>query len=139
MPTKIGFLGLGLMGSGMAVRPLAAGYPLTVWNRTREKAGPLAEKGAVAESPAGAAQDADVDLFSMLADDAACRATWLGEDGALESAREGAVLVESSTVTVGWVEELSKAAEARASPRPRSAWPPPSRWRGATSATSSPG
>ncbi|MGB9029190.1 MAG: NAD(P)-binding domain-containing protein, partial [Acidobacteriaceae bacterium] len=39
MPTKIGFLGLGLMGSGMAARLLAAGYPLTVWNRTRERAG----------------------------------------------------------------------------------------------------
>ena len=48
----------------------------------------------MAESPAGAAEDADV-IFSMLADDAACRAAWLGEDGALESAREGAVLVES--------------------------------------------
>ena len=111
--TKIGFLGLGLMGSGMAARLLAAGYPLTVWNRTRERAGPLAELGAtVAESPAGAAENADV-IFSMLADDAACRATWLGEDGALESAREGAVLVECSTVTVSWVEELSEVATAR--------------------------
>jgi 3-hydroxyisobutyrate dehydrogenase len=113
MPTKSGFLGLGLMGSGMAARLLAAGYPLTVWNRTRERARPLAELGAtVADSPARAAEGAEI-IFSMLADDAACRAAWLGEDGALESARAGAVLVESSTVTVGWVEELSKAAEAR--------------------------
>jgi 3-hydroxyisobutyrate dehydrogenase len=111
--TKIGFLGLGLMGSGMAARLLAAGYPLTVWNRTRERTGPLAELGAtVAESPAGAAEGAEI-IFSMLADDAACRATWLGEDGALESALAGAVLVESSTVTVAWVEELSEVAEAR--------------------------
>jgi 3-hydroxyisobutyrate dehydrogenase len=111
--TKIAFLGLGLMGSGMAARLLAAGYPLTVWNRTRERARPLAELGAtVADSPARAAKGAEI-IFSMLADDAACRAAWLGEDGALESARAGAVLVESSTVTVGWVEELSKAAEAR--------------------------
>jgi 3-hydroxyisobutyrate dehydrogenase len=95
--TKIGFLGLGLMGSGMAARLLAAGYPLTVWNRTRERTGPLAELGAtVAESPAGAAEGAEI-IFSMLADDAACRATWLGEDGALESALAGAVLVESSS------------------------------------------
>jgi 3-hydroxyisobutyrate dehydrogenase len=111
--TKIGFLGLGLMGSGMAARLLAAGYPLTVWNRTRERAGPLAELGAtVAESPAGAAEGAEI-IFSMLADDAACRATWLGEDGALASTPAGAVLVESSTVTVSWVEELSEVAEAR--------------------------
>jgi 3-hydroxyisobutyrate dehydrogenase len=111
--TKIGFLGLGLMGSGMAARLLAAGYPLTVWNRTRERTGPLAELGAtVAESPAGAAEGAEI-IFSMLADDAACRATWLGEDGALASTPAGAVLVESSTVTVSWVEELSEVAEAR--------------------------
>jgi 3-hydroxyisobutyrate dehydrogenase len=111
--TKIAFLGLGLMGSGMAARLLAAGYPLTVWNRTRERAGPVAELGAtVADSPARAAEGAEI-IFSMLADDAACRAAWLGEDGALESAGAGAVLVESSTVTVGWVEELAKLAEAR--------------------------
>jgi 3-hydroxyisobutyrate dehydrogenase len=111
--TKIGFLGLGLMGSGMAARLLAAGYPLTVWNRTRERTGPLAELGAtVAESPAGAAEGAEI-IFSMLADDAACRATWLGEDGALARTPAGAVLVESSTVTVSWVEELSEVAEAR--------------------------
>jgi 3-hydroxyisobutyrate dehydrogenase len=111
--TKIAFLGLGLMGSGMAARLLAAGYPLTVWNRTRERTGPLAELGAtVAESPAGAAEGAEI-IFSMLADDAACRATCLGEDGALASTPAGAVLVESSTVTVSWVEELSEVAEAR--------------------------
>ncbi|MGC2300853.1 MAG: NAD(P)-binding domain-containing protein [Acidobacteriaceae bacterium] len=111
--TKIAFLGLGLMGSGMAARLLGAGYPVTVWNRTRDRARPLAELGAtVADSPAGAAEGAEI-IFSMLADDAACRAAWLGSEGALAAAGAGAVLVESSTVTVGWIEELSKAAEAR--------------------------
>jgi 3-hydroxyisobutyrate dehydrogenase len=111
--TKIAFLGLGLMGSGMAARLLGAGYPLTVWNRTRERARPLAERGAtVADSPAQAAEGAEI-IFSMLADDAACRVAWLGPEGALGSALAGAVLVESSTVTVGWIEELSKAAGMR--------------------------
>jgi 3-hydroxyisobutyrate dehydrogenase len=111
--TKIAFLGLGLMGSGMAARLLAAGYPLTVWNRTRDKARPLVDLGAtVAESPAQAAEGAEI-VFSMLADDAACQAAWLEKDGALAAAPAGAVLVESSTVTLGWIEELSQAAQAR--------------------------
>lgn len=101
------------MGSGMAARLLAAGYPLTVWNRTRDKARPLVDLGAtVAESPAQAAEGAEI-VFSMLADDAACRAAWLEKDGALAAAPAGAVLVESSTVTLGWIEELSQAAQAR--------------------------
>ncbi len=112
-PTKVAFLGLGLMGSGMAARLLAAGYSLTVYNRTREKARPLAELGAaLAGSPAQAAADAEI-VFSMLADDAACRAVWLGNDGALAAAPANATLVESSTVTVDWIEELDKAARAR--------------------------
>lgn len=101
------------MGSGMAARLLAAGYPLTVWNRTRDKARPLVDLGAtVAESPAQAAEGAEI-VFSMLADDAACQAAWLEKDGALAAAPAGAVLVESSTVTLGWIEELSQAAQAR--------------------------
>lgn len=106
-------MGLGLMGSGMARNLLAAGYPLTVYNRSREKAEALrAEGAAVASTPAEAAQGAEV-VISMVADDDASRAVWLEEGGALERVDAGAVLVESSTVTVGWVRELRAAAEAR--------------------------
>ena len=111
--TKIALLGLGLMGSGMAGRLLAAGYSLTVYNRTPEKAQPLIEQGAaLGRTPAEAVSDAEI-VLSMLADDDVCRQVWVGKDGALTAAAPGAVLVESSTVTPGWIAELDRAARAR--------------------------
>jgi 3-hydroxyisobutyrate dehydrogenase len=110
---SVALLGLGTMGSGMAGNLLKAGFPLAVWNRSRAKAEAFAAQGArVAESPADAARGASV-ILSMLADDAASRAVWLGQDGALAAAGEGAVLVDSSTVSPAWIAELAKAAEAR--------------------------
>jgi 3-hydroxyisobutyrate dehydrogenase len=111
--TRVALIGLGLMGSGMARRLLGAGFPLSVYNRGREKAAALAAEGAhVAESPEEAASRADV-VVSMVADDNASRAVWLGAEGALAAANRGSVLVESSTLTVGWIEELSREAAAR--------------------------
>lgn len=110
---KIALLGLGLMGSGMAGRLLDAGYALTVYNRTTVKAQPLIERGAkLAKTPAEAASEAAI-ILSMLADDDVCRKVWLGKDGALTGAPEGSTLVESSTVTVSWIEELGRAARER--------------------------
>lgn len=99
------------MGSGMASRLLAAGYPLAVYNRSAPKTRPLAEKGAaVAGSPREAAATADI-VFTMVADDDASRAMWEGSDGALAGVRRGALLVECSTVTAGRIAELADAAE----------------------------
>jgi 3-hydroxyisobutyrate dehydrogenase len=115
---SVALLGLGTMGIGMAANLLKAGFPLTVWNRTTAKAQPLAEKGArVAASPADAAKGAQV-ILSMVADDAASRAAWLGENGAgengaLAAAEKGAVLIESSTLSPAWVAELAHAATER--------------------------
>jgi 3-hydroxyisobutyrate dehydrogenase len=110
---KIALLGLGLMGSGMAGRLLGAGYSLTVYNRTAEKAQPLVELGAkLARTPGEAAAEVEI-IISMLADDEACRQAWLGKDGALASAPPGSVLVECSTVTPDWIEELDRAARKR--------------------------
>ena len=104
--TRMALIGLGLMGSGMARRLLGAGFPLTVWNRNPERAKALAAEGAhVAATPREAASRADV-VVSMVADDAASRAVWLGDHGALAGAARGAVLVESSTLTVGWIGQL---------------------------------
>lgn len=101
------------MGSGMAGRLLAAGYPLTVYNRTPEKAQPLVQQGAkLAHTPAEAATGAEI-ILSMLADDDVSRRAWLGKDGALASAAPGAVLVECSTVTPGWIAKLDSAARER--------------------------
>lgn len=108
---SIAFLGLGTMGTGMANRLLGAGFSLTVYNRNAEKTKPLAAAGAkAAATPREAAKGAGV-ILSMLADDHAARAVWLGEDGALAGAKKGAVLVECSTITPEWVQELGEAAE----------------------------
>jgi 3-hydroxyisobutyrate dehydrogenase len=110
--TRIAFLGLGLMGAGMARRLLGAGFPLTVFNRDQAKTAAFAAEGArVAATPAAAA-DASM-IISMVADDNASRALWLGENGALAAARPGAVLIECSTLTVAWIQELSAKAAAR--------------------------
>lgn len=106
-------IGLGLMGSGMARRLLGAGFPLAVWNRNPERARALAAEGAhVAATPRDAAARADV-VLSMVADDAASRAVWLGDHGALAGATRGAVLVECSTLTVGWIGQLFREVAAR--------------------------
>lgn len=98
------------MGAGMAGRLLSASFPLTVYNRNREKATPFSGAGAsVASFPREAASRSEV-VISMVADDQASRAVWLGENGALAGAPHGSVLIESSTLSVGWVKELAAAA-----------------------------
>jgi 3-hydroxyisobutyrate dehydrogenase len=106
---RVAILGLGIMGSGMAGRLLGADFPLTVYNRKSGKAEPFAEKGAtVASSPREAAANADV-VISIVADDVASKSMWLGEKGALAGAAKGTVLIESSTLSEHWVQELAKA------------------------------
>ncbi|HEX5424755.1 MAG TPA: NAD(P)-dependent oxidoreductase [Candidatus Acidoferrales bacterium] len=113
MSNRVALLGLGIMGSGMAGRLLSAGFPLTVYNRSRDKAARLADAGAsVAATPREAAARADV-VISMVADDAASKAIWFGEDGALAGVARGAILIESSTLSVKCVGELAKAAAER--------------------------
>jgi len=110
---RVALLGLGAMGAGMAANWLAKGFGLTVWNRTRARTQALADKGArVATTPREAAEGADC-VFAMVADDAASRAVWLGDDGALAGAKTGAVVVESSTLTPDWVRELAGRARAK--------------------------
>ncbi|MGA3017144.1 MAG: NAD(P)-dependent oxidoreductase [Bryobacteraceae bacterium] len=109
-------VGLGNMGGGMARRLLKAGYEVTVYNRTRERAEALAADGAVvAGSPKLAAERADM-VICMVADDNASRAAWTGDAGALAGARPGTVLMDSSTLSVDWVRELAAAAAAHGCP-----------------------
>jgi 3-hydroxyisobutyrate dehydrogenase len=110
---RIAFLGLGTMGSGMARRLLANGFPLTVFNRNVEKSKPFAAEGAqIARSSREVAAQSKV-IISMLADDNASRTLWLGGTGALAAATIGTVCIECSTVTVNWVRELSTVASGR--------------------------
>lgn len=112
--TRIAFLGLGAMGRRMAARLLAAGHPLTVWNRSPQAADALRALGAqVAASPRAAVAGAEV-VISMVFDDAASRRVWLDpQDGALAGLAPAAIAIESSTVTPGWISELATAASAR--------------------------
>jgi 3-hydroxyisobutyrate dehydrogenase-like beta-hydroxyacid dehydrogenase len=92
----VGLIGLGNMGSAFAERLLEADFDLTVFNRTRSRATPLAERGAaVADSPADLAAAVDIVLTS-LADDGAFEAV---ADAVIEAARPGTVLVDLSTVS----------------------------------------
>src|SRR5471032_910989 len=110
---RTAFLGLGIMGSGMARRLLVNGFPLTVFNRNAEKSKPFANEGAhVATSPREAAENAEI-IVSMVADDIAARSLWLGENGVLAAAKPGTICIECSTVTVNWVRELAVAAVAK--------------------------
>src|SRR6266853_6722124 len=96
---QVAFIGLGRMGHGMAGRYLDAGFTVAVWNRSRAKAEDLIARGARwASSPADAAADAEA-VVTMVADDAASRAVWLGKDGAASSAEPGALAIECSTVS----------------------------------------
>jgi 3-hydroxyisobutyrate dehydrogenase-like beta-hydroxyacid dehydrogenase len=94
----------------MAANWLAKGFPLSVWNRTSAKAEALAANGTkIGKNPRDAANGADF-IFAMVSDDAASRGVWLGPDGALAGAKAGAIAVESSTLTPGWVRELAERA-----------------------------
>ena len=109
----VALLGLGTMGSGMAANLLKAGFSLAVYNRTAAKAEAFAAQGArIATTPADAARGAQV-IVSMVSDDASSRETWTGRDGALALVEKDAVLVESSTVSPGWIAELNGLARAR--------------------------
>lgn len=107
---RVAILGLGIMGGGMASRLLSMGFPVSVYNRSRDKAAKLAAAGAfVADSPREAAARSEM-VIAMVSDDAASRSVWLGDDGALAGAVPGSLLLESSTLSVGWVKELCAAA-----------------------------
>src|SRR6202789_218401 len=109
----VALIGTGTMGGGMAANLLKAGFPLAVYNRTRAKAEPFAAQGArVADTPATAVKGARL-VLSMLSDDDASREAWTGRDGALAAAEPGAILVECSTVSIAWVEELASFAQVR--------------------------
>src|SRR6266480_3637927 len=95
---KLGWIGLGNMGSRIAKRLRNAGYPLMVYDRDRSKAEEIASQGAeLAASPGELAAAADV-IFSCLSDGAAVQDVYFGADGVLRSAKPGAHIVEMSTV-----------------------------------------
>ncbi|WP_024515256.1 NAD(P)-dependent oxidoreductase [Bradyrhizobium sp. Tv2a-2] len=104
----VAFIGLGRMGHGMAGRYLDAGFSVAVWNRSRAKAEDLIMRGARwASSPADAAIDADA-VVTMVADDEASRAVWLGTDGAAMTMKAGTLAIECSTVSYQHAREMGR-------------------------------
>ncbi len=96
---KIAFIGTGIMGAPMAQNLLKAGYGLTVHSRTRSRAEPVIEAGAAwADSPAVAAKDADI-VITCVTDTGDVEKVLLGQNGVIESARDGMICVDMSTIS----------------------------------------
>lgn len=107
---RIGFIGLGQMGSGMAGRLIAAGHEVSVYNRSPARAEPLVAKGArLAATPADASRGDAV--VTMVAEDAALEAVTHGGDGVLAALPAGAIHVSCSTISVALSEKLAAAHE----------------------------
>jgi 3-hydroxyisobutyrate dehydrogenase len=113
---EVGYVGLGVMGSSIVHRLLAAGHQVTVWNRTREKAEPILAEGARwADSPAGVAAAGDL-VFTMVTNTEAVRAVTEGADGILAGLRRGVIYIDMSTASPANTRALAeRVAEAGAS------------------------
>ena len=107
MADTVGFIGLGIMGKPMAKNLIEAGHELVVFNRTRSKAEELAGDGAtVAGSPREVAERSDV-IITMLPDSPQVEEVLVGENGVLEGIKEGALVVDTSTISPVVTEELA--------------------------------
>ncbi|MGB1862720.1 MAG: NAD(P)-dependent oxidoreductase [Candidatus Puniceispirillum sp.] len=111
---KVAFLGLGVMGFPMAGHIAAAGHDVTVYNRTTSKAENWVAQhdGKMATTPALAVADADF-VFACVGDDPDALAVALGDDGAFDAMREGAVYIDNSTVSADVARQLDAAARER--------------------------
>src|SRR4051812_42983279 len=96
---RVGFVGLGTMGAAMARNVAAAGFPLTVWNRTRDRATALGDVGATAaQTPADVARASDV-VVTCVSDTPDVEAILFGEGGVAEGARRGQLAIDCSTIS----------------------------------------
>jgi 3-hydroxyisobutyrate dehydrogenase-like beta-hydroxyacid dehydrogenase len=108
---KVGFLGIGTMGSRMSARLLAAGHEVTVWNRTPEKTAPLQQKGAtVAETPAEAAAGKDI-VLANVTDGPALESVIAGPGGVLEALPLPSIFVDMATIAPGESAEIAQMLE----------------------------
>src|SRR5262245_51720280 len=111
--TRVGWIGTGMMGASMCGHVLAAGYPVTVHNRTRERTEPLLEQGAVwADTPAAVAANSEV-VFSIVGYPDDVREVILRPEGALAGAQCGSVIVDMTTSEPSLAVEIAEAAAAK--------------------------
>ncbi len=108
MAERIGFIGLGIMGLGMARNLLKAGFPVCAWNRTISKAEDLATEGAtVGASPAEVAAQSDI-IITCVSDTPDVEQVILGENGVIHGAKSGALVVDCSTISPQATQEIAK-------------------------------
>jgi len=113
MKPTVGLIGLGLMGKPMGGNLLKAGFPLVVWNRTKERADDLVRNGAKwSASPREAAAQSDV-LITIVSDPPAVEQVLWGKDGALDGLRRGSIYIDSSTVSPDLARRAAKACAER--------------------------
>jgi 3-hydroxyisobutyrate dehydrogenase len=113
LKTRIGWIGTGVMGLSMCGHIMERGYSTTVFNRTKEKALPLIEKGAAwVDSPRQATENSDV-IFTMLGFPEDVRGVYFGKGGILEAARRGVILVDMTTTEPSLAAEIYQAAQER--------------------------
>jgi len=113
MAEKIGFIGLGIMGRGMAANLLAKGFDVAVWNRTARRADGLVEAGAArAESPAAVAQGCPI-VITCVSDTPDVEAVVLGPGGVIEGVSSGSLVIDCSTISPQATLEIAKALEAK--------------------------
>lgn len=111
--TRVGWIGTGVMGRWMCEHLLTKGYSATAYNRSAEKAAPLAEKGAkLAASPKEVAASSDV-VFAIVGFPKDVREVFLGPDGALAGAKPGTILVDMTTSEPALAVEIEAAAKAK--------------------------
>ena len=111
--STVAFIGLGAMGSRMAMNLQAAGHTLRVYNRDKAKSKPFSDKGIdVFDSPAAAVKGAEF-VCSIVSDDLATREVMLGASGVLSAATKGTIILDSSTNTPAMAREVSKEATAK--------------------------
>jgi 3-hydroxyisobutyrate dehydrogenase len=109
--TRVGWIGTGVMGRWMCGHLLAKGYKATVYNRSRDKAGPLLDAGAAwADTPKAVAERADV-VFAIVGFPRDVREVFLGPDGALAGSKAGGVLVDMTTSEPSLAQEIAAAAK----------------------------
>jgi 3-hydroxyisobutyrate dehydrogenase-like beta-hydroxyacid dehydrogenase len=104
---NLGFVGLGVMGQGIVPRLMAAGHPVSGWNRSKAKAKALIDQGmAWLDSPREVAAHSEL-VFSCVTDGAAMRAVALGSDGVIAGLRPGAVYADMSTIAPDVTREVA--------------------------------
>jgi 3-hydroxyisobutyrate dehydrogenase-like beta-hydroxyacid dehydrogenase len=113
LDSKVGLIGLGLMGHPMGMNILKAGFPLTVWNRTASRANELVAAGAkLAASPRELAANSDF-LISIVSDPPALEEVLFGDDGAMQSLRRDSIYMDSSTISPELARKIAAACVGR--------------------------